>query len=442
MSRTRTIVRNIPVIIILIFIGTIIGYKSHYLLDAYEHNSIKELVVDGAYKTLIPRIQSKLFIEADPDFKKINKLQKEVYLLNNYWDRELGKWFIEIRDLRDNTVIKQWHYLEDDLDLDVSYNKDNIKNLSYSSARTLGSLLLGDYSLIVPISFSKNLMRIDKDSNIIWKSKSNLLTHHSINLDHQNNIWSCANDYYTTPEGKILMIDYLVKNDVVTGEVLFEKSLLSILEENELHYIIHGYNNFVKIDPKTNDIVNSLYLNDIEPVLKDGKFWKKGDLLLSLRNRSMILLYRPSSNKILKIIQGRFINQHDVDIFSETQIAIYNNNTSSIYRKGMLRHANNKNLNTRINKQSEIVIYDFDTESFFNIENLDKHFQKQKIYNNTQGLYRFLSKGRVFVEATTQGKIFIFNEKEVIYQGYCNQPHSKDQLIQLPNWSKIYEALP
>ena len=49
-----------------------------------------------------------------------------------------------------------------------------------------------------------------------------------------------------------------------------------------------------------------LHLNDIEPVLYDGNYMKKGDLLLSVRNISLIILYRPSNNKILKIIEENF----------------------------------------------------------------------------------------------------------------------------------------
>ena len=69
-----------------------------------------------------------------------------------------------------------------------------------------------------------------------------------------------------------------------------------------------------------------MHLNDIQPVLYDGNYMKKGDLLLSVRNISLIILYRPSNNKILKIIEGEFLNQHDVDIINDSTISIYNNN--------------------------------------------------------------------------------------------------------------------
>ena len=55
-------------------------------------------------------------------------------------------------------------------------------------------------------------------------------------------------------------------------------------------------------------------------------FWEKGDLFLSLRNLSAIVHYRPSNNKIINYITGPFIKQHDVDIISDEEIMIFNNN--------------------------------------------------------------------------------------------------------------------
>ena len=33
----------------------------------------------------------------------------------------------------------------------------------------------------------------------------------------------------------------------------------------------------------------------------------------------MVILYRPSTNKIIKIIEGNFLNQHDVDIIDDKE---------------------------------------------------------------------------------------------------------------------------
>ena len=58
------------------------------------------------------------------------------------------------------------------------------------------------------------------------------------------------------------------------------------------------------------------HLNDIQPVLKDGPYFKKGDLFLSLKFLSMVILYRPETNKIIKVRMTRtaagFFNEERV----------------------------------------------------------------------------------------------------------------------------------
>ena len=75
------------------------------------------------------------------------------------------------------------------------------------------------------------------------------------------------------------------------GEILFDKSISNIFIENGLEYLLfaNGKHTWNK-DP--------LHINDIEPVDFDG-ILEKGEFFLSLRNLSMIVLYRPSSNKII-----------------------------------------------------------------------------------------------------------------------------------------------
>jgi hypothetical protein len=68
------------------------------------------------------------------------------------------------------------------------------------------------------------------------------------------------------------------------------------------------------------------HLNDIQPVLADGPYWKKGDLFVSLRNISSIMLYRPSTDQIVWMKRGPWLSQHDVDILDDHRISVYDNN--------------------------------------------------------------------------------------------------------------------
>ncbi len=136
----------------------------------------------------------------------------------------------------------------------------------------------------------------------------------------------------------------------------------------------------------------------------------------------MIILYRPSTNKIIKIIEGHFYNQHDVDIIDESKISIYNNNVFF-----------NQRNERKVKNNNEIIIYDFKTNSFSKI--FEKTFIKNKINTNTHGLVDFLQDGSAIVEDRNNGRIFYLNsEGEVVW--IFNNLNSKKRIYDLW-WSRI-----
>ena len=81
---------------------------------------------------------------------------------------------------------------------------------------------------------------------------------------------------------------------------------------------------------------------------------------MSIRSQSAIIHYRPSTNKVINYITGPFAMQHDVDIISDKEISIFNNNNFLIN-----------------NEYSEILIYNFKTKKFRTLFN--DQLQKGKL---------------------------------------------------------------
>ena len=169
-------------------------------------------------------------------------------------------------------------------------------------------------------------------------------------------------------------------------------------------------------------IKDPIHLNDIQPVLKDGPYFKKGDLFLSIRNLSLVILYRPETNKIIKVIEGAIYKQHDVDILDQKTISIYNNNVFSNYHNKKLVKNNN-----------EIVIYDFETDSFS--KRFEDTFKLLNINTPTAGLVDFLDDGSAIVEDNNNGRIFYLNNNgEVIWEFY--NLNSKKKIYDLW-WARV-----
>ena len=250
----------------------------------------------------------------DPNFESINKLDYDVYALNADFDN--FKWNIRLVNLRNDSLIHLWQLEEN------SYVPNE---RVFSHAEPLGPIVLSDRSVVLNMHLTNNLLRLNSESEVMWQN-NDYLFHHGINIDGDGNIWTCTNEKaQLLPQRITYLDDYITQIDVNTGEALFHKSVSEIFFENGLNRFIHGYGNVKGGD-------DPFHLNEVEPILEDGPNWKKGDLLISLRHRSTILLYRPSTNQILKLIQGDFLMQHDVDILNDSTISMFNNN-ESCFRK-------------------------------------------------------------------------------------------------------------
>lgn len=438
MSSLKTSAYQKLKIILLTTVLTGIGIYKLLQFDFKENSQQIATLTSDIYDQLVNGIHSQFLdvrSETEINFKPIHKLDKDLFVLSNYWDYENSEWKVILKNLRNDSIHHSWAYYEKDLDLSL-YNRN------YNHAPTLGCILLEDKSIIVPVAFSKNLLRIDQNNNIKW-AKHDRIVHHSSNIDHDGNIWSCSSSHIKI-KGVTGMVkfDRLLKADVNTGKILFNKSILEILQQNNLEYLYHG-SFFSSEDLAMQEVLckNPTHLNDIEPVLYDSEYWKKGDLFLSLRNKSMILQYRPSTNQIIHIIQGGFMNQHDVDIISDHEIAVFNNNRSTVASKLDERLIGK---NSVLDSTSCVVSYDFHSKTF--CQPFRKAFEDHKIFSPTEGLYHFLENGDIFVEAQQQGKIYVFRKNngpkgyETLYADYANQI-ILDKYIELPHWLKVYEDI-
>ena len=164
-------------------------------------------------------------------------------------------------------------------------------------------------------------------------------------------------------------------------------------------------------------------MNDIQPVDFDGDFWKKGDLFLSLRNQSMVILYRPSTNKIIWKGTGPFFNQHDVDILDDHKIAIFNNNAKIFAGSST----------SVVDGNNEVIVYDFKTNQYSSY--LKDSLIKNDVRTRTQGTSQILPNGELLVEETNFGRTLYFNSDGSLRWTHVNR--SNNNKVYTVAWSRI-----
>ena len=216
--------------------------------------------------------------------------------------------------------------------------------------------------------------------------------HHSNELDHEGNIWVPSVKYPHSFEKLIEFRDDAITKISPSGDVLFKKSVAEILVEN-------GYQGLFA----TSNDDDPIHINDIQPALSDSNFWRKGDLLMSLRNPSTVLLYRPSTNKVLWLKTGPWMNQHDISFVDDHTISVFGNNV--IDNRGTIR---------LFYGQNSVYFYDFKTNEVS--EPYREIMKEMEVKTITEGLGTPLSGGDLFIDESNEGRILRVSADEVKWE--------------------------
>ena len=265
-----------------------------------------------------------------------------------------------------------------------AYENDMLK------APLLCPRLYTDSSVLVNMAYPSGVARISKENEILWYSEE--MSHHSIEVDHDKNIWFCSSR--KLPGFEDIIDDEIVKINGA-GETLFKKSVFKLL--SSIPDIPIQYN----IAPKAKAGRDPFHLNDVQPVLKDSErgFWKKGDVFISLRNVNMILLYRPAEDSVLWWKSSPWKKQHDVDIVNDSVISIFDNN-SGVWRD--------------TSRGSSPYFYDFARDTAYIA--FDFIFEENNLYTPTQGRFKYYpTDSLVYVESSDQGVMVVYDIKRSTY---------------------------
>lgn len=393
--------------------------KSEILGKGIDQVLIKWSSFPDKFSKAVDQVQHlpETFIPTPVSFTPINKLEEDILVLFTYSSSNRDR-NIELKNLRTDSLLQSWH----------------VKELDNSHRRVLHPLLMENNHIVYASIGVPGIFCIDKSSNVKW-SQDQVISHHSLNKDHNSNIWLCSYPTLKAKEPKYdaqLEIDErsfpFIDNAITcldheNGLILFHRSLSQILLDNELESILL----------KSSEASDPLHINDVQPVLESGEYLKKGDLFISCKNISTIFLYRPTSNKIIDVIEGPFQSQHDVDIINDSTISIFNNNTHTKWQK--------PNSDWTITESkveigpiySQILLYHLNNNSFS--LKLEKQMNANKIYTFTEGLSEKIYNGAYFVEEQNSGLLWILDNDNVLYKNVLSSQHKGYH--HLPNWTRI-----
>ncbi|HEY5326776.1 MAG TPA: arylsulfotransferase family protein [Mucilaginibacter sp.] len=316
------------------------------------------------------------------------------YILLPTFEKKQGQFIVKLIRLCDQKTIHQWIPNFNEIKR-IMIGKDGFWDKAVINQIILFHPLLSPDGSIVFNTYLSPLIKINKDSKLVWIL--NGVFHHSLEYDADGNIWSPSiiEPSKFLPHFLSGYSDGAIAKISPNGKLLFKKSVAQILVDNGYRGLLLGTGVYEE---------DLLHLNDIQPALTSTKYWMKGDLLISIRHKSTVMLYRPSTNKILWLKTGPWLNQHDVDFVDSTRIGIFGNNIIRI----------NFNVQLLIDGHNEEYIYDFKsnkTETPYT-----EFLKKAKVSTLSEGRSDILPNGDLFIEETNNNRLLRGNTKDIIWQ--------------------------
>lgn len=334
------------------------------------------------------------------------------YLLLSRYDGDRARHVVDLLSLADGTVRHEWLPDADALLADAPRTSRIAEYTNWNTRhyRAIAPILADDGTLVIK-DHQSYLYGLGACSEKLW-SQYGVLLHHATESDGAGGWWIPG---YAEPSAVERVSPGFTDDSLVhlgpKGEILWQKSLTQILLDHGMEYALFTAGDY-QPDP--------LHLNDIEPVLADGPYWKKGDLFLSLRHMSAILLYRPATDEIVWMKQGPWLAQHDVDVLDPTHIAVFNNN------------AFDRGTEARVHGTNEIVVYDFATGTVS--RPWDAAMKAADVKTLFEGLFTVLPDGTALVEEENSGRLLILGQDGTVRAEFVNK--GGDGLSYRLGWSR------
>ena len=301
----------------------------------------------------------------------------------------------KIMDL-DGKIIHEWIVDWFKIWPDAKHVPDTLLPKSRPGTAIHGAVIMENGDLVFNFEYL-SLVRIDIQGKVVWRLPYQ--THHSVSKDDDGNLWVCGRKMHRVPDARFPGYSPPFYEETILkvspeGKIMQEWSVQELLSKNGfvgLLYLIKG-----------KDV---LHLNDVEPfpaTLKEG-FFKKGDVLVSLRNVNTVFVFNQESQEIKFIVTGKFVWQHDPDFIDGNSFSVFDNNFVTSNKDACY--------------QSRILIVSAP-------ENTVKVFfeggSKTPFYTSTRGKHMWLPNGNLLVTEPNQGRAFEINQRGEIIWEYIN----------------------
>ena len=316
-------------------------------------------------------------------------------LLSSYWPDTGGQPGLRLIDQAGNIV---HHWKVDGSDVNPALADSIAQALRQATNYVHGSYLFENGDVLFNLEYL-GLVRMNAAGDVIWYLDRR--THHSIHRAENGNFWVCETAVLPAQEQVSARFPGLVApvyEDRVLevtpeGRIVKELSVLGALYDSEFK------NRLWTSGMLTADV---LHLNDVEPLPADMAdqypLFEAGDLLVSMRNVSMLAVLDRDTGRIKWSFTGPILLQHDPDFIGDGWISIYDNNSDGTETGELL--GGSRLVAIRPHTGERKLIYPTPGPT-----------RERPFYSKVGGKAQLLRDGHWLITEATAGRVFEIDEK-------------------------------
>jgi hypothetical protein len=250
-----------------------------------------------------------------------------------------------------------------------------------------GGLALPDGSIVFTFDTGQSLVKMDACGDVVWKSKR--MFHHSVDRAEDGTYWLPLADHVAqVAEG---------------GETLQQIWFPKVVRDAEQYGVY-----FIQQPQRTDG-----HANDVE-VLSEAlapafPLFEAGDVLYSLRDINLVLVFDPVSKRIKWYQHGPWLRQHDPDFMADGRISIFDNRTTY--------------------DASRIVAIDPVTRA---TETLYEGTPEHPFYSAIRGKHQHQPNGNILITEAQAGRVFEVTPAGEIVWEYINR-YDEDRVLVVAN---------
>ncbi len=305
---------------------------------------------------------------------------------------------------RDGTVVSEWSLRAHEIFPDPGFFRN--PPMTDWNAITHGTIVTPEGDIVFSFE-SGGMVRLDRCGKVKWASQS--ITHHSPNWMENGGIVVSGGYHVSKPNREIAWPfngpyweDLVFKFDG-DGTKVFEKAMTDLFIENDMQAWLSSTGEF------RTRVNGEFHLNEVEELSSalaaDFPMFAAGDLLISLRNRNMILVTDAEVKRIKWWKVGPWLRQHDPDFQPGGKITMFDNHSDDspdgVHGGG-----------------SRIWAVDPATDT---VRTLYGGQDGQPMYSPERGTHQILANGNLMITEAQQGRSFEVTPNGEIVWEYVNR---------------------